>query len=138
MSIKVTKVAQDRVCELMRVQNFDPAAFYLRMGVKGGGCSGLSYGLAFDSELPDKSDKVFEVEKAETEEGGKEYFTVFERHADMIEGVVDMPFRVVVDQKSYLYLNGATIDYVMQGLTGGFIINNPNAKSTCGCGQSFH
>ena len=78
------------------------------MGVRGGGCSGMTYDLQFDSELR-KHDKQFEV-----------------------DGV-----KVVVDVKSYLYLNGTTLDYVTQGLTGGFTFVNPNAKSSCGCGTSF-
>jgi iron-sulfur cluster assembly protein len=81
---------------------------FLRMGVRGGGCSGMTYDLQFDSELR-KHDKQFEV-----------------------DGV-----KVVVDVKSYLYLNGTTLDYVTQGLTGGFTFVNPNAKSSCGCGTSF-
>ena len=80
----------------------------LRIRVVGGGCSGMTYDLQFDNELR-KHDKQFEV-----------------------EGV-----KVVVDIKSYLYLNGSTLDYVTQGLTGGFTFVNPNAKSSCGCGTSF-
>ena len=90
----------------MTSQKLDSA--FLRMGVRGGGCSGMTYDLQFDSELR-KHDKQFEV-----------------------EGV-----KVVVDVKSYLYLNGTTLDYVTQGLTGGFTFVNPNAKSSCGCGTSF-
>ena len=90
----------------MTSQKLDNA--FLRMGVRGGGCSGMTYDLQFDSELR-KHDKQFEV-----------------------EGV-----KVVVDVKSYLYLNGTTLDYVTQGLTGGFTFVNPNAKSSCGCGTSF-
>ena len=80
----------------------------LRMGVKGGGCSGLSYSLEFDSEIG-QHDKKFDI-----------------------DGV-----QVVCDTKSYLYLNGITLDYVTQGLTGGFTFVNPQAKSSCGCGTSF-
>jgi iron-sulfur cluster assembly protein len=90
----------------MESQNLQHA--FLRMGVKGGGCSGLSYNLEFDTELG-KFDKQFDI-----------------------DGV-----KVVVDAKSYLYLNGTTLDWVNQGLTGGFTFVNPNAKSSCGCGTSF-
>ena len=93
--------------ELKQQQNLPETAF-LRMGVRGGGCSGLSYLLEFDSELG-PHDKQFEI-----------------------DGVT-----VVVDRKSYLYLNGTTLDYVKQGLTGGFTFINPQAKSSCGCGTSF-
>jgi iron-sulfur cluster assembly protein len=106
MAVSMTPVAVNRVKELMTTQKVDQA--FLRMGVRGGGCSGMTYDLQFDNELR-KHDKQFEV-----------------------EGV-----KVVVDVKSYLYLNGTTLDYVTQGLTGGFTFVNPNAKSSCGCGTSF-
>jgi iron-sulfur cluster assembly protein len=106
MAVSLTPVAASRVKELMKAQSLDHA--FLRMGVRGGGCSGMTYDLQFDSELR-KHDKQFEV-----------------------DGV-----KVVVDVKSYLYLNGTTLDYVTQGLTGGFTFVNPNAKSSCGCGTSF-
>jgi iron-sulfur cluster assembly protein len=106
MAVSMTPTAVSRVKELMTTQKLDDA--FLRMGVRGGGCSGMTYDLQFDSELR-KHDKQFEV-----------------------DGV-----KVVVDVKSYLYLNGTTLDYVTQGLTGGFTFVNPNAKSSCGCGTSF-
>jgi iron-sulfur cluster assembly protein len=106
MAVSMTPVAVNRVKELMTTQKVDQA--FLRMGVRGGGCSGMTYDLQFDNELR-KHDKQFEV-----------------------EGV-----KVVVDVKSYLYLNGTTLDYVTQGLTGGFTFVNPKAKSSCGCGTSF-
>jgi iron-sulfur cluster assembly protein len=106
MAVSLTPVAVNRVKELMTTQSLDHA--FLRMGVRGGGCSGMTYDLQFDSELR-KHDKEFEV-----------------------DGV-----KVVVDVKSYLYLNGTTLDYVTQGLTGGFTFVNPKAKSSCGCGTSF-
>ena len=106
MAVSMTPVAVSRVKELMTAQKLDSA--FLRMGVRGGGCSGMTYDLQFDNELR-KHDKEFEV-----------------------DGV-----KVVVDVKSYLYLNGTTLDYVTQGLTGGFTFVNPNAKSSCGCGTSF-
>ncbi len=107
MAVSMTPAAVNRVKELMTTQKLEDAAF-LRMGVRGGGCSGMTYDLQFDSELR-KHDKEFEV-----------------------EGV-----KVVVDVKSYLYLNGTTLDFVTQGLTGGFTFVNPKAKSSCGCGTSF-
>jgi len=106
MAVSMTPVAVNRVKELLRAQKLDNA--FLRMGVRGGGCSGMTYDLQFDSELR-KHDKEFDI-----------------------DGV-----KVVVDVKSYLYLNGTTLDYVTQGLTGGFTFVNPNAKSSCGCGTSF-
>jgi iron-sulfur cluster assembly protein len=106
MAVSMTPVAVSRVKELMTTQKLENAC--LRMGVRGGGCSGMTYDLQFDSELR-KHDKQFEV-----------------------DGV-----KVVVDVKSYLYLNGTTLDFVTHGLTGGFTFVNPNAKSSCGCGTSF-
>jgi len=106
MAVELSPVAVKRVKELIESQRLQDA--FLRMGVKGGGCSGLSYNLEFDTELR-KFDKQFDI-----------------------EGV-----KVVIDAKSYLYLNGSTLDYVTQGLTGGFTFVNPKAKSSCGCGTSF-
>ena len=106
MAVSMTPVAANRVKELMATQKVENA--FLRMGVRGGGCSGMTYDLQFDNELR-KHDKQFEV-----------------------DGV-----KVVVDVKSYLYLNGTTLDFVTQGLTGGFTFVNPNANSRCGCGTSF-
>ena len=80
----------------------------LRMKVVGGGCSGLQYQLAFDDQVRENDTRV---------EGN---------------GV-----QLVVDEKSALYLVGTTLDYVDTLMESGFKIQNPNAKSTCGCGQSF-
>lgn len=107
MAVELSEAAARQVKELKRQQNLADNVF-LRMGVRGGGCSGLSYALEFDTELG-PHDKEFEI-----------------------DGI-----KVVVDRKSYIYLNGTTLDYVKQGLTGGFTFNNPQAKSSCGCGTSF-
>jgi len=107
MALALTERAARQVKQLMEAQNLHNVS--LRMGIKGGGCSGLSYSLEFDSEVG-PHDKKFDL-----------------------EGVP-----VVCDVKSYLYLNGTTLDYVTEGLTGGFTFVNPKAKSTCGCGHSFN
>jgi iron-sulfur cluster assembly protein len=107
MAVALSENASKQVKQLKQAQNLPENAF-LRMGVKGGGCSGMSYSLEFDTEMG-PHDKEFEI-----------------------DGV-----KVVVDKKSYLYLNGTTLDYVQQGLTGGFTFVNPQAKSSCGCGTSF-
>jgi iron-sulfur cluster assembly protein len=107
MALQLSENAVKQVKQLKTAQNL-PETVFLRMGVKGGGCSGMSYQLEFDSEVG-PHDKEFDI-----------------------DGV-----RVVCDKKSYLYLNGTTLDYVTQGLTGGFTFVNPNAKSACGCGTSF-
>lgn len=80
----------------------------LRVGISGGGCAGLSYKFSFE-EKPEESDKIVEQ-----------------------DGV-----KVFVDVKSYLYLNGMEIDYHSDLMSSGFTFNNPNAKSSCGCGTSF-
>lgn len=81
----------------------------LRLGVKGGGCSGFSYQMLLDEAVP------------------KQYDTVFEQ-----DGV-----KVLVDAKSHLYLDGTTIDFKSSLMGGGFEFNNPLAKKSCGCGSSF-
>ncbi|MGH7326085.1 MAG: HesB/IscA family protein [Candidatus Rokuibacteriota bacterium] len=107
MAVSLTETAVKHVKELKQAQDLGDTVF-LRMGVKGGGCSGMSYSLEFDTERT-PHDREFEI-----------------------DGI-----KVVVDTKSYLYLAGTTLDYVQQGLTGGFTFVNPKAKSTCGCGTSF-
>jgi iron-sulfur cluster assembly protein len=106
MALALTEKASTQVKKLLEDQNLHDV--FLRLGVKGGGCSGLSYSLEFDSELG-PHDKKFDV-----------------------DGV-----QMVCDAKSYLYLNGVTLDYVTEGLQGGFTFINPQAKSSCGCGTSF-
>lgn len=106
--IKVSDTARQRVIGLMQDEGFDANTDYIRVGVKSGGCSGLSYELRFDREVGE-TDKVFE----------------------------DNAVRIVVDKKSFLYLVGTTLEY-SGGLNGkGFVFNNPNAQRTCGCGESF-
>jgi iron-sulfur cluster assembly protein len=104
--INITESAKNQAIKLMQ-EDGKPDAF-IRVGVQGGGCSGLMYQLDFDNELKE-TDKVFEA-----------------------EGV-----KIVVDKKSFLYLVGTTLDY-SGGLNGkGFVFVNPNANRTCGCGESF-
>ncbi|MCH4551888.1 MULTISPECIES: HesB/IscA family protein [Aestuariibaculum] len=106
--IKVSETAKKKVIELMQEDGFDPTTDYIRVGVKSGGCSGLSYDLKFDKEKVE-DDKVFE----------------------------DNGVQIIVDKKSFLYLIGTTLEY-SGGLNGtGFVFNNPNANRTCGCGESF-
>ena len=107
MALALSENAAKQVKQLKDAQKLGDEVF-LRVGVKGGGCSGMSYLLEFDTEKG-PHDREYDI-----------------------DGV-----KVVVDKKSYLYLNGTTLDYVMQGLTGGFTFVNPAAKSTCGCGTSF-
>jgi iron-sulfur cluster assembly protein len=105
--ITVTERAKSKALSIMQSENRTADAF-IRVGVEGGGCSGLSYKLEFDNQLrPD--DKVFE----------------------------DKGMKIVCDKKSFLYLIGTELDF-SDGLNGkGFQFHNPNASRTCGCGESF-
>jgi len=106
--IKVSETAKNKVLQLMHDDGFDPSNDFVRVGVKSGGCSGLSYDLKFDKSQSE-GDKLFE----------------------------DNGVKIVVDTKSFLYLIGTTLEY-SGGLNGaGFVFNNPNANRTCGCGESF-
>ena len=106
--IKVADTAKNQVSKLMKMDGFSPSKHFIRVGVKSGGCSGLSYELNFDKNKLD-NDKVFEH-----------------------NGI-----KIVVDKKSFLYLIGTTLEY-SGGLNGkGFIFKNHNASRTCGCGESF-
>ncbi len=92
----------------MTADGFDASKDFVRVGVKSGGCSGLSYELKFDNQQLE-NDKIFESNA----------------------------IKIIVDKKSFLYLVGTTLDY-SGGLNGtGFVFNNPNANRTCGCGESF-
>ncbi len=104
--IKVTEAAKKKAIALMAEEGKENA--FIRVGVEGGGCSGLMYKLEFDTVIQD-NDKEFE----------------------------DNDVKIVVDKKSVLYLAGTILDF-SGGLNGkGFVFNNPNAGRTCGCGESF-
>ena len=106
--IKVSETAKQKVVSLMAEEGFDASTDFVRVGVKSGGCSGLSYELKFDKTAAE-TDKIFE----------------------------DNAVRILVDKKSFLYLVGTILEY-SGGLNGkGFVFNNPNAQRTCGCGESF-
>jgi iron-sulfur cluster assembly protein len=105
--VSVTESAAQQIKRLLD-QEGKAETHALRMKVVGGGCSGLQYQLAFDDQVREND--------AEIESNG---------------------VRVRIDEKSALYLVGTTLDYVDTLMESGFKIQNPNAKSTCGCGQSF-
>lgn len=104
--IHLTEPAAEEIKKIMSKEKNPDLA--LRIGVKGGGCSGLEYHLSFDSNR-------------------EEWDEVFEDH-----GV-----RIIVDAKSFIYLDGITIDFSKALTGGGFKFNNPNATGSCGCGTSF-
>jgi len=105
--INITNNAKDKITHLLNEEN-TPKGKFLRVSVKAGGCSGLSYDLSFDDELKD-TDKKFE----------------------------DKGVLIVTDVRSLLYLMDMTLDF-SDGINGkGFQFNNPNATRTCGCGESF-
>ena len=106
--ISVTDRAKEQLQHLMEKEKLDMTTYFLRVGVKGGGCSGLSYDLGFDN-LPQEGDNVCE----------------------------DNDIKIAIDKKSFLYLFGTVLDF-SDGLNGkGFQFINPNASRTCGCGESF-
>ena len=105
--IKVSDTASKKIISMMQEDGFDAAKDYVRVGVKSGGCSGLSYDLKFDKEIGE-NDKIFE----------------------------DNNVKIAVEKKSFLYLAGTILEF-SGGLNGkGFVFNNPNAQRTCGCGES--
>jgi len=105
--ITVTDRAVDEVRRIVTEQSL-PETTVLRVGVKGGGCSGFSYTLGFDDKTG-PADQIFES-----------------------NGV-----RVAVDPKSFLYLSGTQIDFEESLMGRGFKFGNPNASKSCGCGESF-
>jgi len=107
-SLLVTESAVKRIRAAMAKEGVSPEEGGLRLGVTGGGCSGLSYAMKFDSH-PRERDRVFEF-----------------------DGV-----RVFIDPKSFVYLHGMTLDYEETLIRQGFNFINPNSTRSCGCGSSF-
>ena len=104
--IEISAGAALKIKSLMAKQGITEGG--LRVGVKGGGCSGLSYTFSWEKEAR-LGDEVFEGHGA----------------------------KIFVDKKSLLFLNGTVLDYDTNLISQGFVFSNPNAKSTCGCGSSF-
>jgi iron-sulfur cluster assembly protein len=105
--IALTDRARTEVRRIITEQKL-PEATALRVGIKGGGCSGFSYTLGFDDQVGE-TDQVFEFDG----------------------------LRVVCDPKSFLYLSGTELDFEESLMGRGFKFGNPNASKTCGCGESF-
>jgi iron-sulfur cluster assembly protein len=108
MSVTLTEKAASEVKKIIADQQLTPETV-LRVGVAGGGCSGFSYSLGFDTQVDPAADSIKE------------------QHG----------IRVVVDKKSDLFLDGTTLDFHEGIDKRGFTFNNPNAKKSCGCGSSF-
>ncbi len=108
MGLTITETAAREIKTIIEQQELDAQNVRLRVGVKGGGCSGFSYLL-----------------------------DLTEQHRDTDELFEEHDIKVVCDPKSYLYLNGTTIDFKDEIMGRGFVFNNPNATSSCGCGSSF-
>jgi iron-sulfur cluster assembly protein len=106
--IQVTERAVKKIRSAMAKEGISPEEGGLRLGVMGGGCSGLSYSIKFDSR-PRERDRIYEY-----------------------DGV-----RIFVDPKSFLYLHGMTLDYEETLMRQGFNFINPNSSRSCGCGSSF-
>ena len=104
----LTERAAKKIIALLAEEGVSPEAGGLRVGVQGGGCSGLSYAMRLDTQARDR-DKVFE----------------------------EFGARIFVDPKSILYLNGTTLEYEETLMRQGFVFQNPNADRSCGCGSSF-
>ncbi len=107
--IKVSESASKKIVAMMKDDGFDAANDYVRVGVKSGGCSGLSYVIDYVAE-PMAGDIVLPL---------------------------TANFLICIDKNSYPYLKGIYIDYVKQGLNHKFLFNNPNQTGQCGCGESF-
>jgi iron-sulfur cluster assembly protein len=109
MAISLSEKAAGEIKSIIKEQGLEPEKTRLRVGVKGGGCSGFSYMLDLTEEAKSDGDEELDC-----------------------NGV-----KVLVDMKSYLYLNGVEIDFKDEVMGRGFVFKNPNATSTCGCGSSF-
>jgi iron-sulfur cluster assembly protein len=104
----LSETAAKEIHSIIKEQELDAAKVCLRVGVKGGGCSGFSYLLDLTESRKDTDE-------------------AFEQHG----------IRIICDPKSLLYLNGVTVDFKDEIMGRGFVFNNPNATSSCGCGSSF-
>ena len=110
MAINLSESAAKEIRTIIKDQGLPEDKTSLRVGVKGGGCSGFSYMLDLTEEAA----------------------------TDMDEQLESHGVKILVDQKSFLYLNGVEIDFKDEVMGRGFVFKNPNATSTCGCGSSFN
>jgi iron-sulfur cluster assembly protein len=108
MALEVTERAAQEIKAVLQQQNLSPENTYLRLGAKGGGCSGFTYAL-----------------------------DIVDTKGDHDQEYSSQGIRIICDPKSLLYLDGTTLDFKDELMGRGFVFNNPNASSTCGCGNSF-
>ena len=108
MAIELSETAAGEIKKIIEQQELEAEKVRLRVGIKGGGCSGFSYLLDLTEQKNDQDEQ-------------------FEQHG----------IAIVCDPKSLLYLNGTKIDFKDEIMGRGFVFNNPNATNTCGCGSSF-
>ena len=106
--VQVTERALKRIRVALAKEGISPTEGGLRLGIQGGGCSGLSYNIRFDSQ-PRERDRIFNFDDV----------------------------RVFIDPKSFIYLNGMVLDYEETLMRQGFNFINPNSSKSCGCGSSF-
>jgi len=122
MSVTVTETAAREIAAIIKQQDLDAEKIHLRVGVKGGGCSGFSYLLDLTETRKDTDELIEQTYTFPGEDGqARRTFTL----------------KVICDPKSYLYLNGTTVDFKDELMGRGFVFNNPNATAICGCGSSF-
>lgn len=133
MAVTITENAAKEICNIVRQQELDPEKICLRVGVKGGGCSGFSYLLDL-TETQKDSDEMWEATFALPAPKGQ---TNGDAGGAVATETSSYTLRVICDPKSYLYLNGTEIDFKDEVMGRGFVFSNPNASSTCGCGSSF-
>jgi iron-sulfur cluster assembly protein len=119
--VRLTLRALKRIRAAMAKENITPDAGGLRLGISGGGCSGLSYNIRFDTQ-PRERDRVFSFSQ---------------QNLDAASPADAPAFRIFVDPKSFIYLHGMILDYEESLMRQGFNFINPNSAKSCGCGSSF-
>jgi iron-sulfur cluster assembly protein len=120
-TVRITARALRRIRAAMAKENISPEAGGLRLGITGGGCSGLSYNIRFDSR-PRERDRVYSFSQ---------------QHLDANSPADAPAYRIFVDPKSFIYLHGMILDYEETLMRQGFNFINPNSTKSCGCGSSF-
>ena len=145
MPVTVTETAAREIASIVRQQGLDAEKIRLRVGVKGGGCSGFSYLLDL-TEVQKDNDEMWEFSFTIAPAAKASGVSVSAAAANGGDGAASatataggesFTLRVICDPKSYLYLNGTSIDFKDELMGRGFVFNNPNATTTCGCGSSF-